>query len=150
MTFSINKIKDFTEYIDNYDNNVQEIKQYSSSDISYSPSVIGAGEITITPIKHIELSMMSKYIGKQFLDNTSNDERILRDYFTEDFKISFSKPIKNEKILDLFIQVNNIFSKKYVSNGWTFSYISGGDFTTENYYFPMALINLMAGFSITL
>ncbi len=149
-TFSLNKIKDFTEYIDNYDNNTQEIKKYSSSDISYSPSVIGSAEITITPIKYVELSLMSKYVGKQFLDNTSNDERRLKDYFTEDLKLSFSKPIKKEKTLDLFIQVNNIFSKKYVSNGWTISYISGGEVATENYYFPMALINVMAGFSITL
>ena len=46
------------------------------------------------------------------------------------------------------MHVNNIFSDKYEPNGYTFSYIFGGKQTTENFYFPMATINWMAGINI--
>ena len=44
--------------------------------------------------------------------------------------------------------VNNILGNKYVSNGWTYSYISGAEQFTENYYYPQALRNFMVGLSL--
>jgi iron complex outermembrane receptor protein len=53
------------------------------------------------------------------------------------------------KEVRLIGQLNNIFSKKYESNGYTFSYVYGS-LTTENYYFPMAPLNGMLGINISL
>ncbi len=149
-TFSINKVKSFTEFIDDYDNGGQKTNFYATADISYSPSIIGAATITIKPSKNLEVSLLSKYVSKQYLDNTSNKNRVIKNYFTEDVKINYSTVFKNKTSMNLFLQVNNLFSKKYVANGYTFSYIYGGEFTTENYYFPMATFNLMGGISLTL
>jgi iron complex outermembrane receptor protein len=152
FTLSANKLKDFYEYIDNYDDasGIQQKNYYQSSDISYSPSIIGGASIIVKPAKAIEITFNSKYIGKQFLDNTSNKNRMLPDYFTQDARINYNVEINKNRRMNLFIQANNIFSKKYVSNGYTFSYIYGGAFNTENYYYPMATFNVMGGVTITL
>lgn len=152
LTLSANKIRDFYEYIDNYDDpsGTQQKNYYQTSNISFSPSIIGGGSIVVKPSKEIEITFNSKYVGKQFLDNTSNNKRKLPDYFTQDARINYNIELKNKKKINLFFQANNLFSKKYVSNGYTFSYIYSGEFTTENYYYPMATFNLMGGLSITL
>jgi iron complex outermembrane receptor protein len=152
ITLSANKLKDFYEYIDNYDdaNGIQQKNYYQTSNISFSPSIIGAASIVVKPTKEIEISFNSKYVGKQFLDNTSNKNRVLSDYFTQDARINYNVQLKNRRKINLFFQANNLFSKKYVSNGYTFSYIYGGNFTTENYYYPMATFNVMGGLTITL
>ncbi len=148
LTISSNKVKYFTEYIDDYDLGGQQIKKYSSTDLSFSPSVIGAGLVKIVPAKGWTIELTGKYIGKQYLDNTSNENRKLKDYFTQDAKLSYVTSLKSKTDATFFVQANNIFSKKYVANGYTFSYLSGGNFTTENYYYPMATINIMCGINI--
>ncbi len=64
----------------------------------------------------------------------------------------FSYLITNKlfKATNLILQVNNLFNKKYEANGYTYSYQSGGIFTTENYYFPQAGINVMFAVNIEL
>ena len=84
------------------------------------------------------------------MDNTSNKERRLKDYFTADLRVNYEKELKHKLLMNFFIQGNNILSKKYEPNGYTYSYYYGGSFTTENYYYPMATINVMAGINITL
>jgi len=148
MNLSLNKINNFTEYIDNYDDNTQLTKQYRRSDISFSPQMIGMVAFKIKPLKRTEINLNNKYVSKQYLDNTSNDERKLNAYFVQDIRIDYSKVLKKGTIISFFIQGNNIFSKKYEPNGYTFSYISGGRLTTENYYYPMATFNLMSGVNV--
>jgi iron complex outermembrane receptor protein len=132
-TFSINKVKNFTEYIDNYDTYTQETKFYNTTTLSFSPAITAAGNITITPSKNLAIDLMSKYVSKQYLDNTANENRKLDGYFVEDIKVSYDVALKNKKSIQIFLQGNNIFSEKYVANGYTFSYIYGGTFSTENY-----------------
>ena len=150
LTLSINKVKDYSEYIDNYDNGAQEIKSYPSANISYSPAIIAACEVIAKATKHFSVTLGNKYVGSQFMDNTSNKERRLKDYFTEDLRVNYEKELKHKLLMNFFIQGNNILSKKYEPNGYTYSYYYGGSFTTENYYYPMATINVMAGINITL
>ncbi len=150
IAFSRNKIINFTEYIDDYDNGTQLSKFYKSTDISFSPNIIANAVATFTPMKNLSVDLISKYVGRQYLDNTSNQGRSLSDYYLQDGRISYLVELKKERSINLFIQANNIFSRKYVANGYTFSYISGGNFTTDNYYFPMATFNMMGGVTIKL
>jgi iron complex outermembrane receptor protein len=143
FTLSENKVKNFTEFIDDYDNGGQIERFYKKSDIAFSPAVISAYSINILPVKKIEVNLMGKYVGRQYLDNTSQKSRSLKDFYVQDIRASYSW----NKCL-VFLQVNNLFSKKYEPNGYTFSYISGGEQTTENYYFPMAPIYWMAGINL--
>jgi iron complex outermembrane recepter protein len=150
LTLSRNKILNFTEYIDDYDNGNQKLNQYRETGISFSPDVIGAATITVTPVNKLSFDLLSKYVGNQYLDNTGNDSRKLDAYFTEDARVIYSFNKSWLKNVDLIFQVNNVFNKKYEPNGYTFSYYYNSQLTTENYYFPMAGTNFFAGVNIKL
>ncbi|RYD79192.1 MAG: TonB-dependent receptor, partial [Sphingobacteriales bacterium] len=144
LTLSRNKVKDFTAFIDDYDNGGQLSEFYRRSDIAFSPAVTSAYSINIIPAKKTELSLMGKYVSRQYLDNTQQKSRSLDAFYTQDVRATYNW----EKYATMFLQVNNIFSRKYEPNGYTFSYMYGGELTTENYYFPMATINWVIGLNI--
>ena len=152
LSLSRNKIKGFTEYIDVYDANFnwmgQAAKPYKETDISFSPEAVGAATITITPVRKLNIDFLSKYVSKQYLDNTSNKSRMLDAYFTEDVRAVYSFNKNWLKNVDLILQVNNVFDRQYEPNGYTFSYYYGSTLTTANYYFPMAGTNWMAGVNV--
>jgi iron complex outermembrane recepter protein len=148
VTFSENKVKNFTEYGDDYDNSNQYLKFYSESDISFSPDIIGSFIINIEPMKNANIILTSKYVGSQFLDNTSNTNRKLNAFYTQDARASYTWKGKSINEVNLFLQANNIFSRMYEANGYTYSYILGGKLNTENFYFPMAPATIMLGLNI--
>ena len=148
ITFSENKIQDFTEYLDDYDNGGQQTKFYSKTNISFSPSVIAGGSINFIPVKNAEINLASKYAGRQYLDNTSQRSRSLNAYYLQDIRLSYLLENKIFRATNLILQLNNLFNKRYEPNGYSFSYIYGGNLTTENFYFPMAGRNFMLGVNI--
>lgn len=148
ITFSKNKINNFTEYIDDYDNGGQQTKFYSKTDISFSPSVIAGGTINFVPVKNGEISLISKYIDRQYLDNTAQRSRSLDAYYLQDIRLSYLIKHKIFKETNIILQLNNVFDKQYEPNGYSFSYIYGGQSTTENFYFPMAGFNFMVGLNL--
>ncbi|MBN3521270.1 TonB-dependent receptor [Algoriphagus lutimaris] len=154
VTFSQNKIKNFTEYIDDYsESEFQQISNtYENTDIAFSPNTIASATIEYKPIDHLSINWMSKYVGKQYLDNTSNDARSLDSFFTNDFRISYQVQPRFFKSLEVNLLVNNIFNEMYEPNGYTFSYYlpgdSGKELITENYYYPMAGTNFMLGLNL--
>jgi len=144
-TFSQNKIADFTEYIVNYDTGDYDLVNHGKSDISFSPNVIAGSQFTYSPKKNLEFALLTKYVGKQYLDNTSSETRKLDAYFTNDIRLTYTiKPAWIKEISFNFL-LNNIFSEKYESNGYTYGYISGGSLIQENFYFPQAGRNFLVG-----
>lgn len=150
LAFSRNKIRNLTEYIDDYDNGGQKINVYEETDIAYSPGIVGAATITFTPLASLNIDLVIKYVGSQYLDNTSNDTRKLDPYFIQDARIIYSFSRKNIRNVDLVLQVNNVFNKLYEPNGYSFSYYYNNQLTTENYYFPMAGTNWVVGLNVKL
>jgi len=152
IAFSRNKVKNFTEYIDEYDNSGQytgqKINNYPSTDIVLSPNAVGAATISFLPVKKLELSLISKYVSKQYLDNTQNEGRKLDPYYVQDARAiySFHKGVLKEA--NLILQVNNLFNKKYEPNGYTYNYIYAGELSVNNYYFPMAGTNFMVAMNL--
>ena len=124
LSISKNKIKKFTEYIDNWDNWGQDSVVHENTDLAFSPNAIFnvITEYKISPKFLVNFS--SKYVGKQYIDNTSSNDRMLDDYmvqnlqFTYDFKTSFVEKCK------ISLRINNIFNKEYVSNAWVYSFTS--------------------------
>lgn len=144
-TFSQNKIDQFTEVLYDYTNGFDVIENnYSNTDIAFSPNVIAAASIHYHPIKQLNLMVQTKYVGKQFLDNTSNNNRAIDAYQTVDARISFILLPKKMRELSFHVMVNNIFDTMYSSNGYTYSYIYE-DLITENFYYPQAGTNFLAG-----
>ena len=144
-TFSKNKIKAFTEYVDSYDADFnytgQQAIAHHNTDIAFSPAFIANGAINILPVKNLEVSLLSKYVSRQYLDNTQMESRSLRPYFTEDARAIYTFKKVLFKEWSLIAQVNNVFNRKYEPNGYTFSYNYDSFPVTENYYFPMAGVN---------
>lgn len=150
LTLSQNKVLDIEEYIDDYDNGGQKINRYPSANIAYSPAITGGANLDFGPFSGTVISLISKYVSRQNLDNTGNTARSLDPFFVQDLRISYTIKTKKLKELNLIGQLNNVFNNQYEPNGYTFSYIYGGQQTTENYYFPMAGINYMIGLNIRL
>jgi iron complex outermembrane receptor protein len=148
-TFSRNRISGFTEYVDNYDslwNFTGQVSQYlGETDLSFSPSVLCSGILTYKPIPSIFLTLNSRYVGKQFIDNTGNAERSLNAYFTQGFSAGYTFKPKFVKEIALTFTINNLFSSKYESNAWVYRYYQNNDHYEMNGYFPQALINFLAG-----
>ncbi len=152
-TFSQNKVEKFTEYIDNYDSTAQTAVQHSNTDLSFSPSVIGAFTVGLSPFKFknsgfLNIDISTKYVGKQYLDNTSNENRILKAYSYTNITIRHGFKLKPFRMVTATVGLNNIFGSMFESNGWTYTYISGGQSSTYNAYFPQAGFHFMAGLNL--
>jgi iron complex outermembrane recepter protein len=144
VTFSRNIIPEFIDLTDNYDTwPIQNKNTLMNKTISFSPSIVASGVIDFKPIKNIQLSFHSKYVGKQYIDNTQNFERMLNAYFIQN--LSFSYTLKNKLFKEILLQfaVNNLFNEKYESNGWVYKYISYGSQNIIDGYFPQAGTSLM-------
>ncbi len=148
LSLSKNKIKNYTEYYDDYDAGGQKSNFYKKPDISFSPSIIGNSIIKLDITKSLHLNLTSKYVSRQYLDNTSRKDRSLNPYFIQDLQINHQLIVRNTKSIDLSMQVNNIWNKLYEPNGYTYSYLYEGEISKNNYYFPMAGTNIMAGITI--
>ncbi|MBI1344136.1 MAG: TonB-dependent receptor plug domain-containing protein [Terrimonas sp.] len=150
ISISRNKISRFTEYVDDYDQGGQKSYFHNNPDIAYAPAIVSSSSISIYPIKNLEVGLLGKYVGKQYLDNTENEERKLDAFYVQDARVIYTLEkgiLKNTRFI---IQVNNIFNRQYEPNGYTYSYIYGSALTTENYYFPMAGTNFMMALNIHL
>lgn len=151
-TYSMNKIKNFMEYVDSYDSagNYSNVlyKTHPSADISFSPSWIAGSILTCMPVKNLSFSLLSKYVGEQYLDNTQNPDRSMPAYFINDFRINYSVSPKWIKEIDFTLLVNNIANVKYVSNGWTYEYQQEGTIYNTNYYYPQATANVLGGVTL--
>ena len=120
------------------------IVNHENTDIAFSPSIIGASvfgyEVWADDKSKIECELATKYVGKQFLDNTSNDNRSLPGYIVNDMVFSWSNSCENGCDLKLSLFVNNMLDNMYSANGWTYSFLYGGpdSMRTENYVYPQA------------
>ncbi|HRO41354.1 MAG TPA: TonB-dependent receptor [Flavipsychrobacter sp.] len=153
-TLSENKIKNLTEFIDNYDEGNQTMINHGTTDIAFSPKFISAAGIIFTPFQNVksgqklEIEILNKYVSRQFLDNTSNERRSINAYNINDVRLRYAIRTKTFKEVTAILALNNVFDKKYESNGYTFSYIYGGAFTTQNYYYPQAGFNWLMGLNL--
>jgi iron complex outermembrane receptor protein len=148
MTLSQNKITEYTKYIDDYDNGGQLERTFENTDIAFSPSIIANG-IANYRWNGFDFQWTTKYVGRQYLDNTQSESRSLDPYLVSDAQVEYTwdqAPIF--KTMRFNLQVNNIFSEKYESNGYTYGYISGGSEQHYNYYYPQATRNFMLQVSL--
>ncbi len=148
LTLSENRVKNFTEFSDDYDNGGQKETLFASSPLSFSPSVVGGATLNFIPVKNGELSLLNKYVSKQYLDNTGNKARSIEAFFVSDARATFTLKTKQIKEIILSFQLNNVFNVKYEANGYTYNYIYGGQTIVENFYYPMAGRNFMIGVNL--
>ncbi len=146
-TYSQNKIKNLTVYIDNWDTWGQETEAYKETDISFSPDIIASSELSFNILEGFDASFISKYVGRQYIDNTSNIERSLNPYFVNNLRLSYSLKLKKIKEINFSLTVNNIFNEKYETNAWVYRYTNSGKEYAMDGYFPQAGTNFLGGVS---
>ena len=146
--FSRNIIRSFEDVLFNYDSDELVRTEIQNSPISFSPAVVANGIFTLLPVNNLELSLLSKYVSKQYLDNTGSDSRSLGSYWVNDFRVNYTiRPgFINELRLNLL--VNNFLNTQYSSNGYTFGYIAGEQTIYENFLYPQAGTNFLLGASV--
>ncbi|SNS07839.1 iron complex outermembrane recepter protein [Belliella buryatensis] len=156
LAISRNKIAEFTEYLDDYSAAVffQEEITYTNTDIAFSPNVVGSAILDYRPFKNLELSLLNKYVGSQYMDNTMNENRKLDAFWTTDLRLNYAMRPRFVNNLEFTLMVYNIFNQLYEPNGYTFSYFlpgegeTGRQLVTENFYYPMAGTNFLAGVKV--
>ena len=130
VTLSDNKIASFTEFIDSWDTGLQETIQHGETDLAFSPNAIVNTDIQYALLSNkrqqLDISLLSKYVGKQFIDNTSNDNTALDAYFFSDIRLGYTIQTKFLKEIGLTLLVRNIFDAQFSTNAWTYRYISEG------------------------
>ena len=153
LTLSKNFVYDFNEVLYDYGSNFNQyniIKNtYLKSNIAFSPEIIGYNDIEYKALKNFTTSFKTKYVGKQYLDNTSNTNRSINSYLINSLDVEARLNIKFLKKLFIKFSANNIFNKMYSSNGYTFGYYAGTDYEVrENYLYPQAGRNYMFSLNI--
>ena len=147
LTLSRNKIKDFTEYVDDWDTGDQRNEDLGTTDISFSPDVI-ANSMFDFSWKNFSASFNSQYVGHQYMDNSSSKERSIDAYFINSLRVGYVFKLRFVKELSVDVTVNNLFNEEYETNGWVYSYYSEGQRRKKDGYFTQAGSNAMARVSI--
>ncbi len=149
ITLSTNKNNDFITSRDGY------LVNLGDTNISFSPSIVAGTILTFKPVNAIEFSVLSKYVGKQYMGNIDSETSVLDPYFTTDFNILYTlKKVPFAKQMVFTGLVNNIFNTAYVSNGYFYTYddtwsVPGTTTTIEGAgYYPQARLNFLVGVNV--
>ncbi|MFK7949300.1 MAG: TonB-dependent receptor [Saprospiraceae bacterium] len=142
-TFSQNKIIDFVEYVDDWDNWEQQITiNHGNTDIAFSPNLIAAAEVIFTPFENdvisTEIAFMEKYVGQQFIDNTSLETSSLDAFATTDIRLALGLKQDWAKNIRLTFLTRNVFNQLYESNAWIYRYNFGGNIDQFVGLYPQA------------
>ena len=164
MTLSTNKIKSYTAYYEMYDNMNewnylgQHKIDFENTDILMSPSVVGMAMMTFRPfalasgsLKSAYLSLNGKYVGRQFYDNTSSQERSIPAYFVADLSVGYEIPMRRRSddaeasSLSMSFHINNLFNRIYYADAWLWrAYFKEDDsYYSEIGIYPQAPLNCM-------
>ncbi|MCP4310923.1 MAG: TonB-dependent receptor, partial [Bacteroidetes bacterium] len=151
-TLSSNKIIDYMGYVDNSDYwNDPDTEPYQieeklgTTDLSFSPGFLFNSQIAVRPVRNLHLNLSSRYVGSQFVDNTSSADRRLDPYFINDLRISYSFFPEFLREISLNFQLMNLFNIEYETNAWVYRYFYEGAEEIVDGYFPQAGRHFMAG-----
>ena len=150
FTISRNEVKNFVEFYDDYDNGGQKKINHGTTSIAYSPTVVAGVTVNFIPVRNLEISLPGKYVSRQYLDNTSNKARSLKEFYVQDLRMGYTLYKSLFKETTFVLQLINVFDKRYEPNGYTFTYQYGGAISTENHYFPIAGRNFMIALQVKL
>jgi iron complex outermembrane receptor protein len=149
ITLSQNKNEDFFFQRDG------QLQNLGNTNIAYSPNIIAGNIITYSPTKQVNISLLSKFVGEQYMGNIDSENSKLRDYTVNDLNITYEWKI-NKGIKSIYFSglVNNIFDREYESNGYFYTFDddwSGPNITTIEGagFYPQAGINFLGGVTLT-
>ncbi len=154
LAFSRNRVQDFTEFVDDWDNGGQQVFDLGDRDLSFSPEVVGGSEVRYrfweSPAKgNATITWIAKYVSEQFLDNSSSADRKLDAYMVHDLRLNASLfQRKGVRSLDINLTLRNLFGELFESNGWSYAFVSEGRRQSMLGLYPQAPLNILAGLSV--
>ncbi|NVN17348.1 TonB-dependent receptor [Muricauda sp. HICW] len=132
-----------------------ELQDLGNTNIAFSPKLIAGNIITYQPNTNFQVSLLSKFVGKQYMGNIDSEGSALDSYTQTDFNIQYTINMNSFiKSIELSGLVNNIFDADIVSNGYFYTfdddYSNPGTITTIEGagYYPQAGINFLVGATI--
>lgn len=153
-SFSRNRVKGLTEFVDDWDNGGQVAYTYAESELSFSPGIVAGSELSLrawsSPHGSADLTLATKYVGRQYLDLSASADRMLDPFLVNDLRLNATWLARGTKGIDFNVTVRNLFSERYESNGWVYSFIEGGSRRELVGLFPQAPVNVLAGVSVRL
>ncbi len=149
-TFSRNRIKSFTDFVVDFDTYpyTYMTDDMGETEIAFSPSWIGSNCFTFNLPYKVKLSLGSKYVGKQYIDNTSSSDRMLDAYFVNDLGVAYVFSKKTVPDIQLNFRINNVLNHHYESNAWVYRYYYAGEYYEDNGYFPQAGRHVLLGIKV--
>ena len=151
ISFSRNKNIDYKTNFDGV------VTNWGDTDISFSPDLVSSIGVNFRPKEDINISILNKFVGEQFMSNTESVVSKLNSYSTTDLNFIYSfKKSKHFKEIIFTAMINNIFNKEYVSNGYYYTYDDTWSepnmiTTIEGLgYYPQALRNFLLGITFKL
>jgi iron complex outermembrane receptor protein len=145
VSFSKNYIYNFIAYYPSTDSSSNVSVLLNSVKISFSPEIVSGSKLCYDLNKSCSILLLSKYVGKQYLDNTQSEDRKLNKYFLNDLQLVFNFKTRYISKIEAIIKLNNIFNVKYQTNGWTYPYTTNNIHYSDVSYFPQAGRNEMIG-----
>ena len=141
---SCNKIKDFDEVVETYDDywNDQPATtvHYDNSTLAFSPSAILNGFINFKFGK-FKAVWHTGYVSRQYLDNTENNDRSIPAYSLSDLSFSYIVPMKKAiKNIVIGADLNNVFNSRCATSGGVYSAILGDTYPNNNRYYQIGFI----------
>ena len=153
MTFSRNRIPGFIEYYLDYITSDQTSQYKSKSlgtvDIAYSPSLVGSSDLSYAFSEKLKMHFISKYVGKQYFDNTMSRNRLIDPYLVNSLQIGYNPEIRRIKNTEIQLFINNLLNAQYVSNAYGGLWYEDGTEKTWSYFFPQAGINFLVTWAVT-
>ena len=145
-SLSKNKIKDFDEYVDNWDGDPLKI-HYDNSTLSFSPSAILNGFIDLH-YAGFSATWHTNFVSSQYLDNSESKDRSLPCYSQSDLSINYGSKVTKAcgiKHVTIGFDINNIFGRCYAPSGfvWYNAVSESAGYTKDHRlsaisYIPMA------------
>ena len=128
------------------------LRSLGNTRIAYSPSIVAGNQLLYSMDSGLQLILLGKYVGKQYMGNIDSDFSVLKAYSQVDLNVQYVwKPDSLVESITFSGLVNNIFDQDIVSNGYFFTYdddfSNPGTITTVEGagYYPQAGIHFLLG-----
>ena len=157
LTLSRNKVDQFTEFVDTFDENFNFLSQttveHTDTDLAFSPDVIAGADLTYELLRkkdnqNLTISWLAKYVGQQYVDNTSDENNVIDPYFFSDVRIAYSWKVGFFKEIGLSLLARNIFDTEFETNAWSYRYIFGEETVIAQGLYPQAGRNILFGLNL--
>lgn len=153
--FSQNRIRDFINYVDNWDywsdpeNEPFQVEEaIGNSTLAYSPSVVTSSQVEYRPVRGLRFSILSKYVSRQYIDNTATEQYAIDPYFVNDLRVSYAIYPRWADELGFSLLVANLLDTRYETNAWLYRYYSEGEEMYMDGYYPQAGRHVMLSMQI--